>query len=82
MGSFSRFGRITSQKPDVPKIEPFTVVYNLSDHSLERTTTDVLVKGFNFAIAATRIPVESISNVESTIRRIEGNETSGLKPEL
>lgn len=43
-------------------------VYNLSEHSIERTVTEE----FNFVIIRARIPVENIiSNVKSSIRKIE-----------
>lgn len=36
------------------------MVYNLSDHSLDKATLSALEKGLHFAVAPSRLPIEEI----------------------
>ncbi|XP_072377911.1 uncharacterized protein [Diabrotica undecimpunctata] len=65
---------ILQQRPknkELPTTESSNLVYNFSNLTLDEATNSVLSKGFNFAIAPTRIPIENIiSEVETTITKL------------
>ncbi|GLV34532.1 hypothetical protein CBL_07175 [Carabus blaptoides fortunei] len=59
------------------------VVYNISDEALDKDTTEVLTKGFNFAVAPLRIPVEEIvCSVESAIQKLEKDTAETIRQEV
>ncbi|XP_072395107.1 uncharacterized protein [Diabrotica undecimpunctata] len=70
-----KFNSLTAEqrprKKETPPTETHKLVYNFSNLELNEATTSVLSKGFNFAVAPARIPVENIiSEVESSITNI------------
>ncbi|GLV46463.1 hypothetical protein CBL_20796 [Carabus blaptoides fortunei] len=75
------------QKPQSETSEDNTsqpkVVYNLSDEALDKDTAEVLTKGFNFAVAPLRIPVEEIvCSVESAIQKLEKDTAETIRQEV
>ncbi|XP_023028767.2 uncharacterized protein [Leptinotarsa decemlineata] len=73
---FNSLSLTQTRKNNIPRIEATRVVYNCSSKHLVEASTEALAKGFNFAVAPGRIPVENIiSNVESALNRIDDKET-------
>lgn len=59
------------------------MVYNLSSHALSEDAINSLAKGFNFAIAPTRIPVESIiCGVESAVSNLDTNSAEAIRQDV
>ncbi|GJQ72919.1 hypothetical protein Trydic_g1562 [Trypoxylus dichotomus] len=56
------------------------VVYNLSNRQLSKAAEQVLSKGFNYAIALSKLPVEKIvCGVENAIGILEPNITETVR---
>jgi hypothetical protein len=62
------------------QLDPTKVVHNLSDYPLDQATLSALAKGFNFAVAPSRVPTEDIiTGVESAVFSLPEKEAETLR---
>nr|XP_060622650.1 uncharacterized protein LOC132769734 [Anolis sagrei ordinatus] len=76
-----KFHKRQKQQPK-PELDTSRTIINLTDRQLSEDQVSILAKGGNFAVTATRIPVENIiANVESAIYRLPEEEAEEVRAE-
>ncbi|XP_072395251.1 uncharacterized protein [Diabrotica undecimpunctata] len=80
-----KFERLSlEQHPrETPQQDTCKLVYNFSNFTLDEATKSVLSKGFNFAVAPARIPIENIiCEVESSITNIPSDTAETIRQDV
>ncbi|XP_072384331.1 uncharacterized protein [Diabrotica undecimpunctata] len=79
-----KFERLSlEQQPiETPQQDTCKLVYNFSNFRLDEATKSVLSKGFNFAVAPARIPIENICEVESSITNIPSDTAETIRQDV
>ncbi|XP_072401602.1 uncharacterized protein [Diabrotica undecimpunctata] len=80
-----KFERLSlEQQPrETPQQDTCKLVYNFSNFTLDEATKSVLSKGFNFAVAPARIPIENIiCEVESSITNIPSDTAETIRQDV